>query len=219
MAPLARRVAPRRLPLIFVEKERFWAADANKGLAPLGPTETARERLRKLFVDHGGLYLLDLDGQAAGAPNLELYQALERFRVFPWVDAGFRKSEDVMDTLFAGAESVTLQPRHMSDADLVDAAALCEADLYLGFNVEERGLERRLRPHDVIELAQRLEATGVVLYETPASNFHDAENAGFEILRAGLPAAWVAQPRSPHTARALASDRFAIVAVPEASPG
>lgn len=199
---------PRRVPLLWVNEGRAVRPDATKGWVRLADAEKTVEMGRRLFGTHESLYVVDVDGQFSGVADLELYQTLERQRVFPWVDAGCRKPEDAMDILFAGAEAMTIQLRHMEPAMLQEVTEMAEADLHIGLTVDASGLEKRLRSRDVVELSQRVGAKGVVLYEGEGGNFHAAENAGFDFLRAGLSSTWVARPGSVNTPRAAASDRF-----------
>lgn len=184
----------------------------------IGKPEAALDRARGAYAAADGLYVIDLDGQFSGVANLPFFQALDRRGVYPWVDAGCRKPEDAMDVLFAGAESLTIQLRHMEPRKLAEVRELVEAELHVGFTVDERGLEQQLRPRDVLELAQRISATGIVLYEGERADLHSAENAAFELVRAGVPVTWVARPGSALTPHAEAGGRFSTLVVPEAAP-
>lgn len=200
---------PRRVPIAYIQGGRLGGMRPDGSFAPA--SEPAPDVARKLYARREALYIIDLDGQFNGACNLPLFQQLERRQVFAWIDAGCRKPEDVMDVFFAGAESVTLQLRHLSPEMLEEVGEIAEAEIHLGFTVEGRGLEKGLRPADVVGLVERVGATGVVLYEGPGSDFHSAENIAFELQRAGIPTTWVERAGSPNTARAQESDRFAAV--------
>lgn len=207
---------PRQIPLLYVHRGEFVQPDGAGGWKPWGDEKTATERARKLYTEHESVYVFDVDAQLAGKANLGFYQSLEKRHVFPWVDVGARKPEDVMDAFFAGAESITIQLRHMPPELLEEVGDLSEADFYLGFNVEGRGLERGLKAQDIAGLVERAGATGVVLYETEGSDFHAAENVAFELQRQGLPTAWAGRPGSSNRARAASSERFALHIDPEA---
>lgn len=170
----------------------------------------------KLFEASKAVYVYDLDGQTAGAANLPFLQSLEKRQVFPWVDAAPRSPEDAMDILFAGAEALTIQPKRMGDEHLADLVGLADADLHVAFSTGVHGIDGGVRPRDAVELAQRLGAKGIVLYETPTSDLQRALDAAFEVTRAGLAAAWMGRPGSPHVDKAAAAQRFTTVLRPEA---
>jgi hypothetical protein len=209
-------VPPRRVPLLYVQDGRFVQPDGSGGWRPWGEGDAALERARKLYAERESLYVFDLDAQLSGTANLEFYQSLEKKRVFPWVDVGARKTEDVMDAFFAGAEAITIQLRHMPPEMLEDVGDLAEADFYVGFAAEPRGIEKGLRAQDLVDLVGRVGATGVVLYESDGADFHTAENVAFELKRAGVPTAWVGRAGSAHRSRAAASEHLSIHVDPEA---
>lgn len=209
---------PLLVPLGYVRGGRLVTPDPEGGWRKDGTPESDTDRVAELFRKHEHVYLVDLDGQKSGVANLEFYQRLERRQVSPWVDGGCRKPEDAMDLLFAGAEALTIQPRHMPPKAVAEVRDLAEADLHLGYTIEARGLEQRLAPRDALDLARRLDAKGVVLYEADGADYHAAENIAYEITRSGVPVAWVARPGSPHTRRAAASERFARLVAAEEAP-
>jgi hypothetical protein len=209
---------PRRVPLLFVQNGQLVVPDGEGGWKPAAERGQESAHARKLQEAHERVYLYDLDAQFAGTAPLDFYQRLERDRVHPWLDVGARKPEDVMDAFFAGAEALTIQLRHMPPELMEEVGEMAEADFYVGLTVDRAGVEKGLRPRDVVQLAQRVAATGVVLYEDEGADLHAAENVAFDLQRAGLPTAWVERPNSPHHRRAATSERFALHVVPEIGP-
>lgn len=208
-------VPPRSVPLLHVQRGHFVAPDGAGGWKPAFEPAKEIDHARRLFEAADSLYVIDLDSQAAGVANLDFYQTLERKRVFPWLDVGARKVEDVMDAFFAGAESITVQLRHMPPDDLEEVGGLAEADFYVGVTMERNNLEKGLRPADLVGLAERVAATGIVLYEGADGDLHSAENVALELQKVTIPTVWVARPGSPQTERARRSERLAAVVAPE----
>lgn len=209
-------MAPRIVPLLYVQKGRFVVPDGAGGWRP-GPDGSDVERARKLFAAHDALYVFDLDAQTSGASNVEFYQTLEKRHVFPWLDVGARRPEDVMDAFFAGAEAITVQLRHMPPDLLEEVGGMAEADFHVGLTLERGGLEKGLAVRDVEELVGRVGATGVVLYEGVDADVSIAAAVADELKKAGVPTAWVERPGSVQAARAEASGSFAVVVRPEAA--
>lgn len=208
-------MAPRIVPRVDVRRGELVRPTGPRAWESWAGREGGAAAAQLLYEKHQSLYVWDVDGNEFGEANLDFYQRLERAHVFPWVDAGCRNPEDVMDVFFAGSEAVTIQLRHMGGEALREVAAMAEADLYVGVGVERGELERRMRPRELIELVRAIDATGVVLYEGASVDFHAAENIAGEIQRNGFPVTWAPSPGSASLAPSLRSERFATLAVPE----
>lgn len=209
---MARHVAPTIVPLVHV-KQGHVVHPARRKWLPVAEHEAALDQVADLFKQHDAVYVLDQDGQFSGVANLEFLQQLERKRVHPWVDAGPRTSEDAMDLLFAGVETLTLRPQHMGPEKIHDVAELSDVPLHAGI---ELATERSQWPTiaAITDLVQRSGVHGIVLIEEAQTPWRDAENLAHELKRTGLEVTWVARHDSPHTGHAQRSDRFARVIVP-----
>lgn len=219
-SPDARAVPGRWVPLVYVKRSQLVVPGENRRWVPWNPSPGgAVDSAKRLFSTGQALYVWDVDGNEYGEPNLEFYQALERARITPWVDAGCRKPEDVMDVFFAGAASITIQLRHMEPSRIREVAEMSDAELFLGFTVEGNDLEKQIRPREVIEFAQQIQATGVVLYEGSQVEWRRAEDIAFELQRNGIPVSWASRYGSPNRPHAAASERFAsVISLGEARP-
>lgn len=116
------------------------------------------------------VYIWDVDGVEAGAPNHEFYQRLERNRIPPWIDAGCRTPEDAMDAFFAGAEVLTVRLEHMSEAHLADFADLAEYEFHLSLPFSGAQPDVPLSAWDVRRLVGEMHAHGVVFEAGPGTD-------------------------------------------------
>ncbi|MBN1280787.1 MAG: hypothetical protein JXA00_03975 [Candidatus Thermoplasmatota archaeon] len=76
------------------------------------------------------LYVLDYDGLDHNNPNLELYQRLSEHCSL-WIDNGPRRIDDIMDTVIAGATTITIRPDLWLHYDLPAIKELTDNDIYI----------------------------------------------------------------------------------------
>lgn len=113
-----------RIPLIYVNNDHV--------------LDTKGFRVKKwerFMEDVSSVYLFDVGGMEGNKPSLELYQKVEEYATI-WVDAFPRRFEDVMDTVVAGAERVTIRKSFFND-DISKVFDAVEAEVYYGVDVEE----------------------------------------------------------------------------------
>lgn len=75
------------------------------------------------------LYILDHDGIEKNKPNLCLYQKLSKHHEL-WVDAGIQVLGDVVDSVIAGASSITIRRNLWRDADISGIKEIFENKIY-----------------------------------------------------------------------------------------
>lgn len=113
------------VPLLYVRNERVLdnkTGEKTKNWKPL------IEGLKQLYV-------IDVGGLLENKPSLELYQRMCEFASL-WIDSGPRSFEDVMDTVVAGAEKITIQKNLFKDdsSQLFDAM---EREMYSGLELQD----------------------------------------------------------------------------------
>lgn len=202
---------PRHIPLLYVQRGVVVTDDGKGFWVPIGDTAASVKAVKAKFDAAESVYLVDLDGQFNGAANIQFFQELERRRVFPWIDAGCRRPEDVMDVLFSGAESITAQLKHLNPEQLEEVGGMTEADFHLGLTFDHRGMDSGLRPADVVAMAEKVAATGIVLYEGERADWSKVDAACKEFHDAGLPSAWVAKPESQSSRYAQNSQHVSVL--------
>jgi len=75
------------------------------------------------------LYILDHDGIEKNKPNLCLYQKLSKHHEL-WVDAGPQALGDVVDSVIAGANSITIRKNLWRDIDISGIREITENKIY-----------------------------------------------------------------------------------------
>jgi len=75
------------------------------------------------------LYILDHDGIEKNKPNLCLYQKLSKHHEL-WVDAGPQVLGDVVDSVIAGANSITIRKNLWQDTDISGIKEISENKIY-----------------------------------------------------------------------------------------
>lgn len=101
------------------------------------------------------LYILDLDGIEHNNPNLDIYQKLTE-RCILWIDNGPRRIDDVMDTIMAGATTITVRTERWPDADIPAILEITDDDIYLAMTPEQK--------EQVRSLLQSYENLGAVVF-------------------------------------------------------
>jgi len=76
------------------------------------------------------LYVLDFDGITNNNSNVDLYQKLADHCIL-WIDSGPRRIDDVMDTIMAGATSITVRTDLWPDVNIPDIVEITDNDIYL----------------------------------------------------------------------------------------
>jgi hypothetical protein len=142
---------------------------------------------RRLFKAHGHVYIVDVGGLENGEADWEFIQQLERKQVFPWLESGARRVEDVMDAFFAGAERVTVAMGSLKPEAVKEVTEMAEGEVFLGVGLEPRGLLHGMRPLELAQLASSLGVQGVVLQAREPVEGGAFDRAAFEVRRAGLP--------------------------------
>ncbi|PNX48741.1 MAG: hypothetical protein BV459_01720 [Thermoplasmata archaeon M11B2D] len=125
------------IPLVSVKKGVVY--DGREQSASVFSLDTLFTRVERETM----LYVLDYDGIEHNNPNFELYQRLAE-RYILWIDNGPRRLDDVMDTIMAGATTITLRPDLWPDLDMPGVQELTEDEIYLDLSLhyqEQRTLQ------------------------------------------------------------------------------
>jgi hypothetical protein len=177
-----------RIPRLFVRKGNLvWPEGRRQWRVLVKATDDIVATAQALFRKHEDLYVVDVDGLEHSHANHDLYQRFERAQVFPWLEAGLRRIEDVMDAFFVGASRVTVRLRDMPPARLRELAAIAEEEIHLSLDAGRDGLEKGWRGADVASFVRSSGLDGVVL-----EAMHDAEPShldpvAFDLQHAGVP--------------------------------
>lgn len=200
-------------PLFLLREGRLVRQLGERDWRPFtrGPDESL-ERIKTAPRGEATVYLYDVDGVEAHAPNLSFYQRLERFQVPLWIHAGCKTPEDAMDVFFAGAESLTVDLASVGEAGLRELSDLAEGELHLGVGMRGRALVPAVRPFDLHRLAQETGIAGIVLDPEPGVDLHHAASLAGELRRHGLPITILLR-RLPE-ARVLAGETDRIAEMP-----
>ena len=109
------------IPLIYFQKRKIYT-EKN------GNTTSVKELLSYLNKD-AELYIYDKDGVDTDKPNLCTYQKLSEHCKL-WVDCGPRALGDVVDTVMAGAISITLRKNLWPKANIPSIREITESNIY-----------------------------------------------------------------------------------------
>lgn len=197
----------KRIPRLFIRGGHLvW---------PTGPKSwdiVMRERgkivmtARSLYKDHDDqLYLVDADGLRHGEANLEFYQRLERAGVHPWLEAGFRRIEDVMDGFFAGAAQLTVHLKDMHPDEFKEVTDSTQEPVHLAVTAGREEPVKGWPVSAIVDYVDRTGADGLVLVADHEVDAHRLGNTALEFRRAGVPvtvAPW------PGTTPNLPPDRY-----------
>lgn len=198
---------PDRVPRLFIRRGHIvW---------PTGPKEwdtLVRDRAqivmqaRRLYKDHDDeLYLVDTEGLRHGEASLELFQRLERSGVHPWLEAGFRRIEDVMDGFFAGASQVTIHLKDMHPDEFKDVTDSTQEPVHLAVTAGRDEPVKGWPVDAIVDFVERSGADGLVLVADHEVDAHTLGNTALEFRRRGVRttvAPW------PGTNPNLAPDRY-----------
>lgn len=196
-------------PLFLLREGRLVREAGERDWRPVtrGPDESL-DRIRA-SKGEAAVYLYDVDGVEAHAPDVSFYQRLERLLVPMWIHAGCRTPEDAMDVYFAGAESLTVDLAAVGEPTFRELADLAEGELHVGLGMRGRKLVPDVRPFDLHRLAQDTGLSGVVLDPEPGVDLHHASSLMGELRRHGLPLTLLLR-RAPEARRlAVEADRIA----------
>lgn len=96
------------------------------------------------------LYILDHDGIEKNKPDLCLYQKLSRHHEL-WVDAGPQVLGDVVDSVVAGASSITIRRSLWRDADISSIKEIFENKIYGEVTLKKYGSQGTITSlvHDI----------------------------------------------------------------------
>lgn len=142
---------------------------------------------RKLYKDHDDqLYLVDADGLRHGEANLELYQRLERAGVHPWLEAGFRRIEDVMDGFFAGAAQLTVHLKDMHPDEFKEVTDATQEPVHLAVTAGRDEPVKGWPVDAIVDFVDRAGADGLVLVADHEVDAHRLGNTALEFRRAGV---------------------------------
>ena len=89
------------------------------------------------------LYVLDLDGIEHYNANFDLYQKLTEHCIL-WIDNGPRRIDDVMDTIMAGATTITVRTGLWSEVDVPGILEITDDEIYLAITPEHKEQPRAL---------------------------------------------------------------------------
>lgn len=157
-------VAVERVPMFHVRNGNLVRESGPRKWTPvIAEPALAVDEIKRATPTEGLVYVYDVDGVEAGAPDHGFYQRLERAHVAAWIQPGCRNEGQVMDAFFAGAEALTLEPRFLDREDLLELAALMEGEAHLGFPFRGTQTVPDMRPAEVARLVVKSHCRGVVL--------------------------------------------------------
>jgi hypothetical protein len=177
-------VAVSELPLFMVRSGKLVRRTGPRSYALLEGAPDPIATIKSAIPPDEVVYVWDVDGVEAGAPNHEFYQRLERQRVAPWIDPGCRNSEDAMDAFFAGAEILTVRLERMDEAKLADFAEIAEYEFHLALRFSGPHPDSPLTAWDIRRLVGELHAKGVVL-EAAATTDRAAFSKFIDLVHSG----------------------------------
>ena len=110
------------IPLLTLKKNKIYP-----GTIPT--TITTTDLLQQIKSDTP-VYFLDLDGINDDKPNLCLFQKLGS-KLQLWTDSGPRVLGDIVDTLMAGAQHITLRPHLWTNKTIENIQEITDQKLYI----------------------------------------------------------------------------------------
>lgn len=200
-----------RVPLFLLREGRLVAQAGPRQWTPLtrNPEESAK-RIKEASGPDAPVYLLDVDGVEAHAPDVSFYQRLERLGVRMWLHPGCRTAEDAMDAFFAGGDTLTVDHSAVGEAGLRELAAIAEGDLHLGLRFRGKGLDPPLRAFDLKRLAGETGIAGIVVDLEAGSDAHQAAATLAELRRHGLPVTVLVREGAAPAGLEASVDRLAV---------
>lgn len=179
---------PKRIPRLFVRKGRLvWPTGPKTWDTVLRDRAEIVSAVRKLYKAHDDhVYVIDTEGRRHGEASLELYQRLERAGVHPWLEAGFRRIEDVMDGFFAGAAQVTVYLKDMPPEEFKEVTAATEGEVHLAVTAGRDEPIKDWPVGAVADFVRRAQADGLVLVADHQVDPHRLGNTALELRRHGI---------------------------------
>ena len=110
------------IPLVSLKKYKIWPGNSQDPMAP-------NELVHNIKTD-APVYFLDRDGILNDKPNLCLYQKIGS-KINLWVDSGPRELGDIVDTVMAGAQRITIRPSLWNHNNIENAQEITEQQLYI----------------------------------------------------------------------------------------
>jgi hypothetical protein len=192
-----------QIPRLYIQKGHIvWPAGARRWKRRVTGQGPVVARARQLATKHEDVYIVDVDGLQHTHANLELYQAMEKAGVHPWLEAGFRRIEDVMDGFFAGAERVTVRLAHMPPETFRELTSMAEGEVHLGVDAGQKDGIKGWRTADVAAYVGSAEADGVVVTADGSIDEYHLGTIASELRRSGVAvtvAPWAGtRPRVPN---------------------
>ena len=123
------------VPLIYIKDGKLLAGKDGKPLSI--------DDLFKRVEKDAMLYILDLDGIAHYNANFDLYQKLTEHCIL-WIDNGPRRIDDVMDTIMAGATTITVRTALWPETDIPGILEITDDEIYLAITPENKEQPRAL---------------------------------------------------------------------------
>ena len=110
------------------------------------------------------IYLMDIDGVENYKPNLCLYQKLMgNYNL--WIDSGPRNLGDIVDSIMAGAKSITIRKNKWENFDTLSIKEISENDVFIY-------IDKQIDNFTKIDPNILKDSDGVVIFE----NKEDLEN-------------------------------------------
>ena len=110
------------IPLVSLKKNKIWSGNAPEPITP-------NDLIQNIKTD-SPVYFLDHDGILNDKPNLCLYQKIGS-KITLWVDSGPRELGDIVDTVMAGAQRITIRPSLCTPNTFQNAQEITEQKLFI----------------------------------------------------------------------------------------
>jgi hypothetical protein len=123
------------VPLIYIKNGKILAGK-DRGVFSI-------DALFKRVEKDAKLYVLDFDGIDHYNANFDLYQKLTEHCIL-WIDNGPRRIDDVMDTIMAGATTITVRTEFWPEADIPGILEITDDEIYLAVTPEHKEQTRNL---------------------------------------------------------------------------
>jgi len=81
------------------------------------------------------IYILDYDGILKNKPNLCMFQKLSKNHDL-WVDTGPRVMGDIVDSVIAGASTITIRKELITLNETLNINEILENDIYINLNIK-----------------------------------------------------------------------------------
>jgi uncharacterized protein related to proFAR isomerase len=112
------------IPLIKIKKRKIVNSNNNE-------IKNVKTLLNK-YKDNP-IYILDYDGIKRDKPNLCILQKLSK-KYKLWIDQGPRSLGDIVDSIIAGTENITIRLDLIEYDDLINISDLIENEIYLNID-------------------------------------------------------------------------------------